>query len=316
MSRADFRLIYDGPSVDSGTMDVQDLATALMGVGQLIGSANRVLHGDTANARVRIKATSPGSFIVGLEVDLSFIKTITDILAGPEATAAANLITFLTVGSVAGGGAIGVIKWLRGKKPDTIRPKAGGKTELVLGDQSIEVEEPVARLALDDNVRLSLERVIAEPLSRDGFDSVEIGTAEKLERVSKSEAKFFSALESSGEEVFESNYRGPFSIINLSFKDGNKWRLQDGKSSISAIVEDEDFKRKVDSNEVSFSKGDMLICDVRVITRRDDKGNLKAEHYINKIEHRKFKPVEQYDLLIEKDEQKGDDKDTEPPITA
>ena len=40
---------------------------------------------------------------------------------------------------------------------------------------TIEVPEIVARLALDPSVRVAMEKVIAEPLAKDGIDSVSIG---------------------------------------------------------------------------------------------------------------------------------------------
>ncbi|HMN86456.1 MAG TPA: hypothetical protein PKA74_10765, partial [Bauldia sp.] len=82
--------------------------------------------------------------------------------------------------------------------------------------------------------------------------------------------------------VFESRFRAPFSIVSLSFKEGNKWRLHDGKSVINAMVEDKDFIDRVNRNELSFAKGDILICDVRVITRQEPKG-LKADYFIERV---------------------------------
>lgn len=55
MSDAEFRLTYRGPAVDDGTMDVRDLAPALLGVGQLVEATNRVVNGEIAAAKVRIR---------------------------------------------------------------------------------------------------------------------------------------------------------------------------------------------------------------------------------------------------------------------
>jgi hypothetical protein len=167
-------------------MDVRDLAPALLAIGQLVEAANRNLHGETSAARVQVRTVSPGSFIVGLDVSLTFLKSIRDLLVGPEATAAANLLTLLT-GSGSTYGAIKLVAMLKGRWPSAVRRKTDSRAEVEIDGQTIEVDEPVARLALDMNVRLALERVVAEPLSKEGIDSVELQTDGNIERIIKSE---------------------------------------------------------------------------------------------------------------------------------
>lgn len=268
-------------------MDVRDLAPALLAVGQLFEAANKVLHGENSSARIRIRTVSPGSFAVGLDVGVSFLTSLRDMLSGTDATAAANLITLLTFGISIPIGAIRLTKLLGGKRPTAISRLPEGLAVVEINGQKIEVDEPVVRLALDVNVRLALERVIAEPLAKEGIDVVEIEGGGHSERIEKSEAYFFLMPPDREAGVFESRYRGPFSIVNLSFKEGNKWRLHDGNSALNATVIDQSFLDRVNRNEVSFSKGDILICDVKVITRQEPKG-LKAEYFIERvIEHRR-----------------------------
>jgi hypothetical protein len=318
MSHAEFSLKYDGSAVDAGTMDVRDLSPALLAAGQLIEAANRVVNGDNSAVKVRIKTTSPGSFLIIFDIDLSFVKSITDILAGPEATAAANLVTYLTAGISAPIGAIHLVKWLRGKRPTSIKKGHRNLVTVEIDGKTIEVDEPVARLALDLNVRLSLERVVAEPLSKEGYDTVAIGSGRAVEEITKSEGYYFLAPPEREDGVFESRYRGPFSIVSLSFKSGNKWRLHDGKSTLNATVVDEDFLAKVNNNEVSFSKGDLLICDVRVVTQNVG-GQLKAEYFIERVlEHRHIEPHAELfpDTSHEENEISPSTKNLEPPMTA
>jgi hypothetical protein len=44
-SRADFQLVYDGDALSDHTMDVDELAPALLAVGTLCREANRILNG-------------------------------------------------------------------------------------------------------------------------------------------------------------------------------------------------------------------------------------------------------------------------------
>jgi hypothetical protein len=267
-------------------MDVRDLAPALLGVGQLVDAANRVLYGESATARVQVRTVRPGSFNIGLDVAVTFLQTVRDMWSGPEATAAANLIQVLGFGVSIPVGAIKLIKWLKGRNPTAVRRTEGGRVEVEIDKHRIEVDEPVARLALDLNVRLALERVVAEPLSKEGIDRVELASGGKIEHIEKSEGYYFLAPPDREGGVFESRFRAPFSIISLSFKEGNKWRVYDGKTQLTVTVTDQEFLDRVNRNEVVFSKGDILICDVRVVTRQEPKG-LKAEYFIERvIEHR------------------------------
>ena len=71
-------------------------------------------------------------------------------------------------------------------------------------------------------------------------------------------------------------------IVSLAFKEGNKWRLSDGQSDISAIIEDRGFLARIDSNEERFAKGDTLVCRVRMEQSRA-LGKLKTLYYVEKV---------------------------------
>jgi len=113
----------------------------------------------------------------------------------------------------------------------------------------------------------------------------------------KEEANFFASPEVQESVVLESTHRAAFSIISLAFKEDNKWRLNDGNNQISATINDEDFIRRVDRDQVSFSKGDILVCDVHV-TQKEIKGTLKTEYVVERVvEHKRA--ARQLPLLIE-----------------
>jgi hypothetical protein len=299
MSHADMSLVYEGPAVESGAMDVRDLAPALLAFGNLIEAANRVVNGDKAAAKVQVKTVGAGSFAIGLDVAVEFLKAARDFLAGPESTAAANLVGVLTGTATIGLGAFALIRRLRGKSP-ALQRRGDGKVEVEIDGQKIEVDEVVARVSVDVGVRASLERIVAEPLARDGIDGVRVGAGEHVERIDKAEGYSFRPPLDTKSGAYEYRYRAPFSIVSLSFKPGNKWRLNDGRTTLNVTVADDEFIRRVESSEVAFSKGDILICDVRVETRETPSG-LHAEFFIERIvEHRR--PTRQASLFDIKNE--------------
>jgi hypothetical protein len=295
MSHADISLVYEGPAVESGVMDVRDLAPALLAFGNLIEATNRVVNGDNATAKVQVRTVGAGSFWIGLDVTVAFVQVVRDFLAGPEATAAANLVGILTGGSAVGAGAVYVIKKLRGRSPSAVRRTEGRRVEVEIDGESIEVDEVVARVSVDPGVRAAFERVVAEPLATEGIDAVAIGPADHMERIEKPDGFAFRSPIDREAGAYEYRYRAPFSIVSLSFKQGNKWRLNDGRTTLNVTVVDGDFLRRVDASEIAFSKGDILICDVRVETR-ERPGGLHAEFFIERvIEHRK--PAQQPSLF-------------------
>ena len=54
MSRATFTIAYDGPALTNHTMDVRDLAPAMLAVGQLCDAANVVLNGERSKIQVHV----------------------------------------------------------------------------------------------------------------------------------------------------------------------------------------------------------------------------------------------------------------------
>jgi hypothetical protein len=281
-SHAELALTYEGPAVDSGVMDVRDLAPALLSLGNLIEAANRVVNGENSTAQIQVRTVGAGSFSIGFDVTVAFLQSIRDLLAGAEATAAANVITILTGGAAVGGGAVALVKWLKGRTPTAIKRKEAGRVLVEVDGQTIEVDEIVARVSVDVSVRLALERVVAEPLSREGIDAVIIGEKSSPERIEKPDGYSFLAPPDRESGSYEYRYRAPFSIVSLSFKQGNKWRLNDGKTTLNVTVVDQAYLERVDRNEITFAKGDILICDVRVETREEPKG-LKAEFFIERV---------------------------------
>ncbi len=297
MSHADIALVYEGPAVESGVMDVRDLAPALLAFGNLVESANRIVNGESATAKVQVKTVGAGSFAIGLDVTVAFVQSVRDFLAGPGAAAAANRIAILTGGSAAGRGAVALIKRLRGRSPNAVRRKEKGRVDIEIDGESIEVDEVVARVSVDVGVRAALEHVVAEPLASEGIDAVKIGPIDHMERIAKPDGYAFRPPIDRETGAYEYRYRAPFSIVSLSFKQGNKWRLNDGRTTLNVTVADNDFLRRVDESEIAFSKGDILICDVRVETR-ERPGGLHAEFFIERvIEHRR--PMQQPSLFTQ-----------------
>jgi hypothetical protein len=134
---------------------------------------------------------------------------------------------------------------------------------------------------------MPVHRVVMRPLQNEGLDAVIFkDKKEALVDVSKLEGPYFKAPEIEDIPLTDDVIRAAYSIVALAFKDDNKWRLYDGNNQINASIEDQAFLKKVNENNISFSKGDILVCDVQVIQKQTGSG-LKTEYKVqNVVEHR------------------------------
>lgn len=66
MAHTEFGVAYDGPALADHTMDVRDLAPALLALGDLFVAAGRVVEKDAEPPSLQIRATAGGSFVVDL----------------------------------------------------------------------------------------------------------------------------------------------------------------------------------------------------------------------------------------------------------
>lgn len=293
---AHFSIKYDGPALASHQMDVRELAPALMALAGMIEDANNAVFPGAEDVRVQVKGTfKSGSFGIDLIAVQSMAKQLVSLFSGSEATAAANLFAILgglgmATGAV-GGGLIGLVRWLNGRRPTAIRTESDRvifevETTEVL--ESYTVDLVAAKLYQERTVRQSLAKVI-KPLEREGVDYFAvIDASETLVTVitSAEVGAFTSAAEQPDVVSDTTTERVLLQIESAVFRDGNKWRLSDGGQAFHAEIADAAFLQRVNAGDVRFGKGDMLVADIRQVQTVTDNG-LKADRYVVKVhEHR------------------------------
>jgi hypothetical protein len=242
-----------------------------------------VLNGtDAPKMTVNVVATTPGSFEISIDIIQSLYEQAKLLLSGETITAALNLKELILTGVGGSVSLLWIIKHYKGKKPDRVERISDDTIRLTFDGQSTDVPLELLRLYQDLSVRKALEGVEAK------------GVAEEVQ---KSEASYFVSPEADGKVLLQDVRKSAFSIVSLAFKEDNKWRLHDGNAQISAIIEDKDFLYKVDHQQISFTKGDVLVCQVR-ITQTQTASGLKTEYAVIKVEEHVRTP-QQMDLLIE-----------------
>ncbi len=295
MSETNLTLVFDGPSVENGEIDVQDLAPALLAMGQLIQATNQEINGEKAHVSVRVKATAEGSFEVDLNLMQSLIenaKALFDFSAeNKEGIAAAKdlaEILFKVTGGVGalGGGVFALMKYLKGRKPDKVENLKSGDIHIHCGDTYFLTNKKTLQVAESVTVRQQMRKYVST-LAKDGIDTLKVRRAEEPElKVSKEEIGHFD-FEIEEEVLTDEMREMTLQIISLSFKEDNKWRVTDGGDPFNAAIEDTNFLNQIANNEISFSKGDYLICKVRERQFSTSKGLKKESTIIEVTGHNK-----------------------------
>ncbi|MFM5916604.1 MAG: hypothetical protein ACKOOL_03615 [Novosphingobium sp.] len=284
MSETSFVLAYDGPAVADGEMEIADLAPALLSLGQLLNAAAKAIDGEKAKVSIKVKSTQEGSFEIWLSVAMDMASTGWTWWKSDDVQAAAQLVSLLGLsGASVGVSLVKLVRFLRGRKPEKVVRRDPATVEIFL-DATSTIVVPIAiyHLAMDPQVRSGLAGVVADPLDKDGIDVVRFGPKGNATEIPKEEAFAFRAPIELDGDVLVNRYRRAFSIVSLSFKDGQKWRLNDGHGAKPVRMSDKDFEDQVNRNEVRFAKGDVLICEVIERASITSKG-LKSEYEIIKV---------------------------------
>lgn len=278
MSKDAFQIVYDGPAVESGAMDVRDLAPALLAISELAQHSNRILNGERAQVQVKIRSEiRRGSFTVSLEVIQQLAEHAKAFLLGDDVKAARTLLELL-FGSV---GLAKLIKFLRGGKATKVAPTSNQMVRVEINNAHIEVHPDTIRLYNDSSVREAVYGTV-KPLESEGIERLEVKRQQKvIESVTKEEVGYFAPAPFE-EPIHQEERIAAFEVVTLSFEDRYKWRFTDGNATFTAAITDERFFERVQTRQVAFGKGDVLRVKLHTKTWRTDKG-LKTDHNIVEV---------------------------------
>lgn len=286
-SEASIRIVYDGEALRSGTMDVRDLAPALLALSDLFDETNKVLNGPDRAIHLRIRHDiKRGSFDIGLQVLQTWASKIVEMFAGDKASSAANLIEILGFAAGASIGLFKLIKWLKNRPVKRVELLDDGNVRLVVDGDELVITHSLAKVFSDLGIRRALAAFLA-PLSREGIESFQAKTAdgEIVDQVTSPELPAFEPpppVETAPQQITVNTFKQTYTLVSITFKDGNKWRVSDGQNTINVTIEDSEFLQKVNSHDISFAKDDILRCEVRQVQTLAADG-LKTEFFIARI---------------------------------
>ncbi|WP_312536275.1 hypothetical protein [Acinetobacter variabilis] len=296
-----FHVVYDGKALEEHLMDVRDLAPAMMAISDLLTHANKEINGDKLEIQLNVKANfKTGCFGIEFVEHLSWVNQIKDMLAGPTATALANASGILSLVGFFGGATVGVIqiyKKLKGKPPVRIEETTDNAKVFYSETEYLEVDKRALRLYRSKVIASDIEKML-EPLSKDGIDSFYV-VREMLDEnvelfIDKEEVEYFK-FQDIDDHLSESITETFLQIESISFKEKNKWRFNNGGSTINASISDEAFLQKIDSGLLRFGKGDLLKVKLKTIQFLAHT-KLKTEFEVVEVIEHKTTKQEEFDF--------------------
>ena len=286
MNRTLFSVAYGRATHLDSKRGVITAAFVIRALTELFGAANGSLNGKDIKIVLKPENVKQGSLRVSLEMTRISDGRPVEFLLGREA-ADARRLRKLALGEE---GLLWLIKKLEGRVPDKVEKNywVQGVDLVTIGNESFELRAELSKLYRDIEVRMALEELIDKFLKLEHVENFEARCedeppepSEPAQTVSKSESGYFSLAKGpDGETILEPVRQTLLRIVSPSFEGNHKWRFKDGDTPIEAAVADRDFLRRVDSNEVSFAKGDVLVCRVKTVRKRADR---KHENIVESV---------------------------------
>jgi hypothetical protein len=171
-----FQVAYDGKHLhDAHSMDVQELAPALLSFGRLVRETNSQLNGNKADVKVLVTSNFEHKcFNINFEIVQTVLHHISTFLQSEEVKTARGILVDLgIIGGSSGLGLFGYLKWKKGNKiASTADTDKQGIVIVQLGNgNTAEVNSDAIRLADNSKIRAALEGILS-PLGTDGIKKI------------------------------------------------------------------------------------------------------------------------------------------------
>ena len=277
-----FKLTYEGPVLTNSTIDVADLAPALLNINEALSSINSMINKNDARVNLQVRAFNRGYFIIDFVLNQDFLAQVGALFAGVAVTGTCNAYNLIKclIDTVA------LKKWLSGNKPDKVDISDDKSNVTIYYNDHSRTINYYSYCAWKNPKTNAACSKIVEPLKSEGLDSVQISSNDFDEVFTKSDVEAISAAPD--DVVLTSNISKCVVMLETAaFKDNAKWRVKIGEqNSVYVSISDENFLRSIDAGIERFGKGDVLLVNLETSQTLSD-GKLIVTYDIkNVIEHK------------------------------
>ena len=276
---------FTGNAVN-GSMNVNELASALLALSNLVSEANQILNHDHSKIEVRISAHfERGSFEMSLELIRDLPAQIKFFLFDSSISLNEILGAIGLFCTISGGNFLEIFRFVRGRKISKVEKADKDTVKIFIDEESREFSIGAWQLFKSEKARRHMEGLIS-PLNKDGIEAVEFRDAnnkEVMERITEEESAYFAADAAEDLEQLVSSQKLKLRIVNVSFERDLKWRFDDGETKFYAKVEDEEFWSAVEAGRLSFTCGSAILAEIET-TQQFVKNDLrKTTKIIKKV---------------------------------
>lgn len=190
-------------------------------------------------------------------------------------------------------GLIQFVKKLKNNKIKNAKEKDDNNVEITYAENNTEkhvtINKNVYNFYNDKDIKSAISKILS-PLNKEGIETFEIrdGGNNVKEKIDKSDVRYFTEpTQNQSVLLNEQTVDMWLSFVNISFKDGNKWKFSDCGNEFYASIEDQEFLSDINDNCIKFSKSDMIKAKVKIIRNLTAENEIKAFYSILKIlEHK------------------------------
>ncbi len=207
MSKVSTTVRYDGPALAEHSMDVADLAPALLGLSEIVKIANRKFNGDRSSVKVLVNVDSEQKcFQFDIQITQSIIQHLTLLLSSEKIATAKDIAEWVGIIGASSVGLFRLYKWIVNQSVsfNEMDIKEDGDTVRITnsGDNSNITVNNNTFIMMGDEEVLKNAKDVVNPLTKEGYDKLQFEQDEQIiEEITSEEGKKINYMDVDSLEV-------------------------------------------------------------------------------------------------------------------